>query len=370
MSWSSIIGQQRVSRLLRRLYETDRLPHALLFHGPPGVGKEAVAIELARVLNCESGRWEVCGMCQSCRRMHTLQHPHLKLIFALPSRDREKDESPLEKLSDAEIAEIQEQIEEKAANPYHHISLSKGSQIIIGSIRDLRHEAAFRSTGQGRTVIVICDAEKMNQSAANALLKTLEEPTGDVLLILCTSKKDALLPTIISRCQQVRFDMLSDEEIRHALERSQGVDPDAIPLAVQLSSGNYAQALELVESESLLKREQILAYLRSVVKDDPADLMNRFKDIIGKDDRKSVVLFLAAVESWFRDVLAVQTDNPELVRNVDLRDSLEKFANHYRKTDCAAAITHIENIVDLIQKNVHLVTALIVLSQRLRRCIG
>jgi DNA polymerase III subunit delta' len=369
MSWSSIVGQQRVIRLLRTLYEADRLPHAFLFHGPPGVGKEAVALELTRVLNCESGRWEVCGTCRSCKLMRTLQHPHLKLIFALPSRDSDPDKSPLEKLSDAEITEIQEQIEEKAANPYHHISLSKGTQIIIGSIRDLRHEAALRSIGRGRTVVILCDAEKMNQSAANALLKTLEEPTGDVLLILCTSKRDALLPTILSRCQQVRFDMLSDQEIHAALERDVSGDRDAISLAVQLASGNYAMARELVESEPLVQREEIRLFIRSVVKADPIELMTRLKTYTGKEDRRALLLFLAGIEGWFRDVLALQTDNPGLVRNADLRESLEKFARHYKDTDCAAAIGHVEFAVDMIQKNVHLVTVLIVLTQRLRQCI-
>jgi DNA polymerase III subunit delta' len=370
MSWSSIVGQQRVVRLLRTLHESERLPHAFLFHGPPGVGKEAIAIELARVLNCESGRWEVCGLCRSCKMMHKLRHPHLKLVFALPSRDSDPDRSPFEKLSDAEIAEVNEEIDEKAANPYHHITLSKGSQIIIGSIRDLRHEAAFRATGHGRTVVVVCDAERMNNNAANALLKTLEEPTGDMLLILCTSKRDALLPTIISRCQQVRFDMLSDQEIRRALERDHAGVPDAVSLAVQLSAGNYSMARELVESGAAFKRDEVLQYLRAVVKADPIEIMSRLKDFTGRDDRRALLLFLGGVESWFRDVLAVQIGNPGLIRNADLRESLEKFARHYRNTDCAAAVAHVEYIVDLIQKNVHLVTALIVLSQRLRRCIA
>jgi DNA polymerase III subunit delta' len=369
MSWSTIVGQQRVIRLLRGLYESERLPHAFLFHGAPGVGKEAVAIELARVLNCESGRWEVCGLCPSCKLMHKLRHPRLKLIFALPSRDVDRDESPLEKMNDDEIVEVNEEIEEKAANPYYHISVPKGAQIVIGSIRDLRHEAAFRSTGRGRTVVVICDAEKMNQSASNALLKTLEEPTGDLLLILCTARREALLPTIISRCQQVRFDLLSDQEIRAALEREGLGNAESLPLAVQLAAGNYAMARELVDSEFMVKREEILSYLRAVVRAHPHDIMERLKVFFGKDDRRALLLFLAGIESWFRDVLAVQSGSEDLIRNADLKESLVKFAHHYRQTDCAAAISHVEFAVEMIQKNVHLATALIVLSQRLRRCI-
>jgi DNA polymerase-3 subunit delta' len=367
MSWSAIVNQHRVKTLLRALRESDRLPHALLFHGPEGVGKEAAAIELARSLNCESGRWEACGFCPSCRRMHALEHPRLQLVFALPHRQGE--DGAFDKFTDAEMGEVREQLRRKAADPYYRIAYPRAQEIKISSIRDIRRGSAFRSAGGGRSVVVICEADRMNQNSANALLKTLEEPGGDLLLVLCTARREALPATIVSRCQQLRFELLADDDIRAALEHDPSIDPAAIPLAVQLAAGSYARARELASGEPAFSREDVLAYVRAVVLWQPPAYMEHVRRIAALDDRADVVLFLSSVASWFRDVLAVQEGHEDAIRNTDLADAIVKFARFYTATDCPAAVAEIEAVVDLIGKNVHLPTTLIVLAQRLRRCI-
>ncbi len=366
MAWERIIGQQRVKRLLQRMHGNERIPHALLFHGPDGVGKEATAIEFARVLNCEEGTWEACGRCASCRAMAALQHPHLKLIFPLPSRDGE--ETAFDKLTPDEIEDINSQIAEKAENPYYRITVPKAAGIKIASIRDIRREASFRAGRSGRTVVLICEADRMNPSAANALLKTLEEPTGDLLLILSTSRKDALLPTILSRCQLLRFDVLSEQDILSGLQRQQDLDRENIATAAHLAAGNYRLALEMAQEGGLVSREEVLEYLRSVVLNNPVRLMQRIQTILDRESRQTLVRFLVSVASWFRDVLALQEGAAQLL-NADLRDPLEKFAEHYPEARCSDAIDEIEQCIALIPKNVHLVTMMIVLSQRLRKCI-
>ena len=366
MSWDRIIGQQRVKQLLQRMYERGRIPHAMLFHGPEGVGKEATAIEFARVLNCAQGEWDACGRCASCRAMTTLQHPHLKLIFPLPSRDGE--ETAFDKLSGDEIEEINAQIAEKAENPYHRITVPKAAGIKIASIRDIRREASFRAGSTGRTVVLICEADRMNPSAANALLKTLEEPTGDLLLILSASRKDALLPTILSRCQLLRFDVLSEQDILSGLQRQQDLDRDNIASAAHLAAGNYRAAIEMAQEGGLVSREEVLEYIRSVVLSNPVRLMQRIQAILDRESRQTLAHFLVSVASWFRDVLALQEGAEQLI-NADMREPLAKFAEHYPDTRCSDAIDEIEHCIALIPKNVHLVTMMIVLSQRLRKCI-
>ena len=126
MSWDSIIGQLRVKQILRSSIESRRLPHAYLFTGPDGVGKDAVAVELAKVLNCERRESVACDTCASCQRFVTLQHPNLNLIFALPVGKGEKyGDPPLAKLSNEEMAEIQEQLKLKSKNLYHDILFFK-----------------------------------------------------------------------------------------------------------------------------------------------------------------------------------------------------------------------------------------------------
>ncbi|MFA6234631.1 MAG: DNA polymerase III subunit delta', partial [Bacteroidota bacterium] len=86
MSWERVIGQQRIKRLLRSMFESGRIPHAMLFYGPAGVGKDAAALTFARALNCGEGNFEPCGRCSSCVAMESLRHQRLKLIFPMPSK--------------------------------------------------------------------------------------------------------------------------------------------------------------------------------------------------------------------------------------------------------------------------------------------
>ena len=366
MSWERIIGQERVKQLLRRMFESGRIPHALLFHGPEGTGKEAAAIAFARSLNCERGEWEPCGSCGPCRGIAALRHPSLKLVFSMPSK--EDEHTAVDKLSSDELEEMHQQIEEKAANPYHRIRMSKASGIKISSIRDIRREAAYRADGRGRTVVVVCEADRMNANAANALLKTLEEPGGDLLLILATSRKDALLPTIRSRCQSVRFDPVREDDIREGLLRMQDVERSQVDAAAQLAGGSFAAALEMAREGGMISREETLEYIRSVVLNNPQKLFDRIQGVLAQEDRQTLSRFLVSVASWFRDVRALHEGADRLI-NADLREPLQRFAEHYPDADCSKAIDEIEEVIALLRKNVHLATLMIVLSHRLRRCI-
>ena len=118
----------------------------------------------------------------------------------------------------------------------------------------------------------------------------------------------------------------------------------------------------------MIPREEVLEYLRSVVLSNPVRLMQRIQTILDRESRQTLAYFLISVASWFRDVLALQEGAEQLI-NADLREPLAKFAEHYPDTRCSDAIDEIEHCIALIPKNVHLVTMMIVLSQRLRKCI-
>lgn len=142
MTWSRVVGQEHAKELLISAIKRGQLSHAYCIWGPPGVGKDALALELARVLNCLNpietpSNIEACNQCQSCLQMSHLQHPNLHLVFALPSstKSSSNDESPLLRLSDDQISLIQEQIALKARNPYHDISIPNATQIRIAAIR-------------------------------------------------------------------------------------------------------------------------------------------------------------------------------------------------------------------------------------------
>ena len=118
MSWSSIVGQERVKALLKRTLQSDQVAHAYLFYGPEGIGKDALALEFAKTLNCTKGGIEACGVCPHCQRMDSFQHPNVKLVFALPVGKNEKNgDDPINVLTEAQVAEVREQIQTKAKDP-------------------------------------------------------------------------------------------------------------------------------------------------------------------------------------------------------------------------------------------------------------
>ena len=212
MSWSSIIGQERVKILLKRTIQNDQIAHAYLFYGTEGVGKDALAIEFAKTLICTKNGTESCDTCNNCQRMNSFQHPNIKLVFALPAGKNEKNgDDPINVLTEVQVAELREQIQIKAKDRYKRIEIEKANFIKINSVRDIKREAAMSTTEDGKKIFIIFNADMMNAEASNSLLKTLEEPLQGTILLLTTSAKDQLLPTIISRCQLIKCDLLSDD---------------------------------------------------------------------------------------------------------------------------------------------------------------
>lgn len=236
--WPRVIGQRRVKGTLLAARRSGRLPHAYLFYGGEGVGKDAAALELARVLRCERGEDEACGVCPSCLRVSTMQHPDVRLIIALPRGAQEKDDDgPLAKLTEAEVRVVQEQLALKGADPYHRIQIPKANVIKVNSVREIRRESSMSTSDSRTRVFIISGADAMNDASANTLLKTLEEPPGDTMFILTTSRREALLPTILSRCQLVRFDPLTEEEITSALVGRGHMDAARAALLARLAGG-------------------------------------------------------------------------------------------------------------------------------------
>jgi DNA polymerase-3 subunit delta' len=369
MAWSSIIGQQRVKNILKRALEQRQMSHAYLFFGNKGVGKDAVAIELAKVLNCERGGIEACGECGSCLKMATLQHPNVKFVFALPVGKNERvDDPPLFKLSDEEIKLIQEQIRLKAKNPYHTITIPKANIIKINSIRDIRKSIAYKVPGNVRRVIVISNADDMNDESANALLKTLEEPSGETMLILTTSRKDNLLPTIISRCQPLRFDPLSETDIREALLTRHGVSDEQAALIARLANGSYTRAVELLETDLNQRREEMVNFLRLILSNQPLKLLIE-TERLASFDRTKIEQMLSIMLLWFRDVLVLREGGGTNLINIDQKNDIERFSKNFPRTDVHTAMMLIERAAERVDKNVHLHLVLLTLVSGLRGTI-
>jgi DNA polymerase III subunit delta' len=201
MALSSIAGQQRAVSFLKRLLRKETVPHAFLFSGMTGAGKLATAVEFARALNCLSPRdHEGCGLCGSCRKLDDGLHPDVV-----------------------------------------HVT-SDGAGIKLDQIRELVKRFRFRPFEGKFRVVIIHDAHRMMEGAANALLKVLEEPPEANIFILLAVESQMLLPTIVSRCCQVRFQPLDDRIVAQWLAQQEGIPPEDAASIARLAEGSIEKA--------------------------------------------------------------------------------------------------------------------------------
>ncbi len=363
MAWSNVIGQDRVKQILKNAILNGKVAHAYLFYGPEGVGKDAMAIEFAKALNCERNRGEACDECKTCRGIGELAHPNVKLIFKLPlGKNETKDDSPIEKLDESEIKLIQEQVKLKAQNPYHRITIPRANSIKINSIREIKMEVSHSLLIPGWRVIIVSEADAMTEQAANAFLKTLEEPNPKTVIILTTANKDKLLPTIISRCQLVRFSYLSDDEISNALVERYELTPARARLIARLANGSFGKAIELLDVTVKDKRVKPIDFLATIASGRIVKLLIEIEKIVTDYERSEIENFLHIILTWFRDALMLKIGLEDKIINVDMIERLRKFIASYGEIDYQRAIALIERAISQVEKNIQLNLILINLS--------
>jgi DNA polymerase-3 subunit delta' len=367
--WHRVIGQERVKKILVAASNAGRLPHAYVFIGNEGVGKDAMAIELARVLQCEQRNGnEACGECPSCRKVASMQHPDVKLITALPVGKSEKsDDGPLDKLAAADIAIIQEQYKHKAANPYHRIAIPKATVIKINSVRDIRRESAMSTLYHRKKVFIISNADEMGAEAGNTLLKTLEEPPGNTLLILTTARPEMMLQTILSRCQPVRFEPLTEHDLASALVERDAVERSKALLIARLANGSYTRARELLDTDIAELRNDVVTFIRHCLANNVVNLSQHIEKLSAEKDREFIVRYLLLMLMWFRDAFALLRGGD--VINIDQQDDLKKFTTRFPHARLGEVMASVEHCISLIYKNGYIPLALTQLAVKLKRAI-
>ena len=366
--WPRVIGQDRVKRILLAALRAGRLPHAYLFHGADGVGKDAMALELARVLHCERNGTTACGTCSSCERAASGTHPDIRVVVPLPvGKSESADDDPLARLNEADLRAVQAELREKTSNPYHRVSVPRATIIKINSIRDVRRESTMSTFDGRRRVYVITPADAMGEEAANTLLKTLEEPSGDCMLILTTSRRDALLPTILSRCQNIRFDPLTEADLMEALIQRNGLDTETAGFIARLANGSYTAALGLLAEETLQERAFIPSFVRHVLGASVLPLIEDVERFAAARDRVAVERFLSLLLMWFRDAM-VMTRGGRII-NVDQEEDLQRFTARFPQADLLRAMAEIERALSLVGRNIYIKLVLLQLAVQLRRTI-
>lgn len=280
MPFADIVGHDQVVEVFRRALRSGKTSHSYIFEGPTGCGRRTVALALVQALFCQAVDDDACGVCSSCRKVAAGSHADIHLI--------EPD----------------------------------GQFIKIEQVRELQRDLGLRPYEAPRKACIIESAERFNPAAGNSLLKTLEEPPGNAIIILLTENVGMLLPTIRSRCQLIRFAPLSPESVYTLLVRS-GTDADAAAVRSAMSEGSMQRALELDDEALATRRETLLKHIAALDRNRIASIFDASEELSGTRDEtlETVDLLL----SFSRDVVHLAAGNNDIV-NTNQRTALEAIA--------------------------------------------
>lgn len=320
--FSKLVGNDNVKKTLRHLIARRRVPNSLLFAGDDGIGKRQFAIELAKSFVClEPSEGEACDVCAPCRRVN---------VFTFPKSD---DRDAHKRVVFSDHPDVGTVI------PYNR-------NILVDAVRHLESEANFRPYEAGARFFIIDDADKMNDSASNALLKTLEEPPPTTHIFLITSRVDSLLPTIRSRCQTLRFAPVAGDQIENFLIEDRAFTHDEARLAARLSRGSIARAVSINVEKFKVRRDKMLAVVTHAVETgDRAALLRISEEMNDAKNKDSFEDNLDILRSVIHDVwtLRVGGDSTRLV-NTDLEEKLERVAAESGSADMPAWLAAIDTM--------------------------
>ena len=330
--FDKLIGNNHLKDVFRRLLVSKRLPHSLLFVGEEGVGKRAFALELAKAFACQNPQsGEACDACGACRRADKFNYP------------KSDDRDGFKRVIFSEHPDI-------------GLVLAFNRNILVNAVRNLETEANFRPFEAGARFFIIDNADKMNEEASNALLKTLEEPPATTYIFLITARPASLLSTIRSRCQIVRFAPIETRQIEGFLEGTKHFSIDDAELLSKLAHGSLGRALKLDLSKFREQRDTLLKALESLLlaQQNRAVLLKIAEEINDAKNKDHYENYLEILQTLIRDVWALRLGQPEeTLVNADLKDALKRLAENADSRRLASWLTEIESLRENLTVNLN-----------------
>ena len=323
MRFCEVVGHKRLTALISRAIDRDTLPPTLLFAGPAGVGKWAVAHATAQAVNClepvkavSDLPIDACGKCRACDRIARGVHVD---VFALEPDER--------------------------------------ASIKIDLIRDLLSRTGYRPFEGKRRVVLIREADTLEPEAQNSLLKSLEEPPPGTMFILTTAIPGALLPTVRSRCMRLRFGRLTASEVAAALVRDHGQSEAEARVAAPLADGSIGQALALSDTDLTALRDSALELLQQT--SGRADTQARLQaaaNLVGQKsnerDREELAVVLRLTASMLRDIEAINAGaDSRVIANPQLTGDLSTLARAFAGDRARAAFGAVDRALTALERN-------------------
>lgn len=316
MIFPEVLGHEKARTVLARVLASDRIPHALLLHGPDGVGKGLIARLFARSLVCTQRNSDAtgCGSCLACRKATHGNHPDVFLVTRLPKKERQAGAGPADDDADDDRDDDSRETRGGDLRPF----------IIVQQVRELNHHAAYAPREGRRRVFLVEPADRMNGEAQNALLKTLEEPPGEAVIVLVASRPHVLLPTVRSRCFQVGLGPMPPEDLATGLA-SRGVEPGEARIRAALAEGRPGRAMSLDLPAMAKRRDSILVSLEALAASPHAAAdLNQYAERIVGENEADLLEGIDLVQALLRDAARVSSGRAALL-NADLAPRIEKL---------------------------------------------
>lgn len=320
MTFDQILGHARQKEILHRSLASGRLAHAYLFSGPDGIGKRLMALALARAIVCHEQRG--CGDCQACRKIDHRNHPDL------------------------------------------HVLEPDGNSIKIEQVRSFQKDLNLKPLEATRKICLIEEADSMTVGAANALLKTLEEPRGDTLLILLTAQPNRLLETIRSRCQPLPFTRHPNSRIQEQLEKQLDIDPTESHVLAALSEGSFKKAFGKDRELYLEERRKLLKTLTGLSPGSILPILDFAEQIAA--DKTVLPDILEIFQAFYRDVMMMlQGRGDDDLVNLDLKETIQRVSGRENIASILAKLEALIAVRRQLDRNVNRQLAMEVLLLKL-----
>lgn len=313
MAFGEIPGNARIKKIIQTALQKEMLPNSLLFSGPEGVGKLETALEVAKALNCRQMKGDACGLCESCRAIAAGNFPDVLI-----------------------------------QQPENHV-------LRVDPTRLLKRMAYLKPMSGGKRVFIVVEAEKMNPEAANTLLKVLEEPPDFSYILLVTSNPHLILPTIISRCQVLKFVPVSQADILREL-KSKGYPDDQAKGIAMVAQGNLKRALTMDWDEVRNQREQTWGILTSMFsRDDLTFVMKSLAFKRRKEFGDEFKLILERLSGFCRDLMLMKEGGDAgFLLNPDYAEKLEALGLHLTAEQAREGLERIDRMLHYHNNHVNI----------------
>ncbi|HER00109.1 MAG TPA: hypothetical protein ENO22_12285 [candidate division Zixibacteria bacterium] len=353
--------QPRIGEIFNRLIENNRLASSYLFYGPPGSGKWQAAVEIAaEILSRKNSAYDE----SAAMRVRKLVHPDLMIVFPMPMPKKIK-EKPAEKVKEEYIEHF---IRSKIAEPYLPVEFEQVSNILVQNVKAFQKNL-YKYPVEGKYRVGIFEkAETMPRNSFDILLKTIEEPPPNSLLMLLTDNFDRMPETIRSRCQKIRFKRVSPDFIKDYLVRGRDLDETRADLVTSLASGSISRAEQLMQSDFFEERDTAIMLLGYLLSHPLQSFWMEFLGLVNLRDKARLENLLTIWQTFYHDIAILLGEGEEAhIINKDQLKALRKLAGRVREFENARmGLGNLLAMQKLGYRNINPVPAMFETAQRLK----